>query len=62
MNKKSTSRASRTDWARINAMRDEDIDLSDIPEVTEEQMARAELRLDGQPVSIRKQESASGNS
>ena len=50
MNKKSTSRASRTDWARINAMRDEDIDLSDIPEVTEAQMARAVLRIDGQPV------------
>lgn len=31
-------------------MRDEDIDLSDIPEVTEAQMAHAVLRVDGQPV------------
>ena len=31
-------------------MRDEDIDLSDIPEVTEEQMARAVLRVGGRPV------------
>ena len=40
----------QTDWARVNAMRDEDIDLSDIPEVTEEQRARAVLRVGGQPV------------
>ena len=50
MNKEPTSKASRTDWARVNAMRDKDIDLSDIPEVTEEQMARAVLRVDGQLV------------
>ena len=31
-------------------MRDADIDLSDSPEVTEEQMARAVLRVGGQPV------------
>jgi len=31
-------------------MRDKDIDLSDIPEVTEEQMARAKLRVGGKPV------------
>ena len=31
-------------------MRDEDIDLSDIPEVTEEQMARAVLRVGGEPI------------
>jgi uncharacterized protein (DUF4415 family) len=30
--KKNTKRQSRTDWARIDAMRDEDIDTSDIPE------------------------------
>ena len=50
MNKESTSRASQTDWARVEAMRDEDIDLSDIPEVTEEKMAHALLRIDGQSV------------
>lgn len=32
-NGKNTKRQSRTDWARIDAMRDEDIDFSDIPEM-----------------------------
>lgn len=50
MNKKSTSKNSYTDWERINTMRDEDIDLSDIPEVTEDQMSRAKLRIEGKPV------------
>lgn len=31
-------------------MQDEDIDLSDIPEVTAEQMRRAVLRVGGKPV------------
>ncbi|WP_375505269.1 BrnA antitoxin family protein [uncultured Nostoc sp.] len=31
-------------------MQDEDIDLSDIPEVTEEQMKQAVLRVGGKPV------------
>jgi uncharacterized protein (DUF4415 family) len=30
--RKNTKKQSRTDWARIDAMRDEDIDTSDIPE------------------------------
>ena len=30
-NGKNTKRRSRTDWKRIDAMRDEDIDFSDIP-------------------------------
>ena len=50
MSKKSTFKDSQTDWERLDAMQDEDIDLSDIPQVTEEQMARAVLRLDGKPV------------
>jgi uncharacterized protein (DUF4415 family) len=50
MNKNSTSRGSQTDWEYIDALQDEDIDLSDIPEVTAEQMAQAQLRVDGQPV------------
>ena len=32
-------------------MRDEDIDLSEVPEVTEDQMARAVLRVGGIPVA-----------
>jgi uncharacterized protein (DUF4415 family) len=32
-NGKTTKRPSRTDWKRIDAMRDEDIDFSDIPKL-----------------------------
>jgi uncharacterized protein (DUF4415 family) len=31
-NRKTTKRRSRTDWKRVDALRDEDIDYSDIPE------------------------------
>lgn len=32
---------SKTDWEKLKAMKDEEIDLSDIPAATGEQMARA---------------------
>jgi uncharacterized protein (DUF4415 family) len=51
MSKESTLKASKTDWERLNAMRDEDIDLSDIPEVTEAQMGQAVLRVGGKPIT-----------
>ena len=35
---------SATDWERIDAMRDEDIDLSDSPELTPEMFAKAAVR------------------
>jgi uncharacterized protein (DUF4415 family) len=44
MNKPSSSKASKTDWKRVDAMRDEDIDLSDSPEVTPEMFAAAVVR------------------
>jgi len=51
MSRKNTFGNSETDWQRIDTMRDEDIDLSDIPEVvTEEQMAGARLRVGGRPI------------
>lgn len=50
MSKSFSSKASQTDWERIDTMSDEDIDLSDIPEVTEEQMRRAVLRVGGKPI------------
>lgn len=50
MSKSSISKTSQTDWAYVEALQDEDIDLTDIPEVTEEQMAQAVLRVAGQPV------------
>lgn len=44
MRKRATSRRSTTDWKRIRKMKDSDIDLSDIPEVTPEMFARAVVR------------------
>ena len=60
MNKKPTSKIprsqdSQTDWKRVDAMRDEDIDTSDIPEVTPEQFARAIIRKGLKPVARKKQ-------
>ena len=39
------ARQSRTDWARVDALSDADIDTSDIPPMTEEDFARSEWRL-----------------
>jgi hypothetical protein len=50
MNRKSTSTESLTDWNRIDAMGDEDIDQSEIPEISEAQFARATLRVKGKPI------------
>ena len=35
---------SKTDWARIDAMTDDDIDTSDIPPLTEEFFAKSKLQ------------------
>ena len=51
MNKESTLKDSQTDWESLEKMKDEDIDLREIPEVTAEQIARATLRVGGKPVS-----------
>jgi len=56
VNNLSSSKISQTDWERIHAMQDEDIDFSDIPEATEEQMAKAVLRVGGVPVERGKQQ------
>lgn len=42
---------SLTDWDRLDAMQDEDIDLSAVPEITPEMVAKAVVRRDGQPLS-----------
>lgn len=49
-----------TDWARIDAMRDEDIDYSDIPPITPEMFAKDMVKKGGvlvrrvkQPVTLR---------
>jgi hypothetical protein len=46
MNKNDTSKPSGTDWARLDAMTDAEIDLSDCPEVTPE-MVYAGDRVEG---------------
>lgn len=38
---------SQTDWQRLDAMRDEDIDLSDCPEATPAQFDKAVIRKRG---------------
>jgi len=40
MNKKSFTLKSETDWERLDAMTDDDIDFSDIPPLTEEDFKR----------------------
>ena len=44
MKRKSTSRNSGTDFARLDAMTDDEIDTSDIPELTPEMFARGIVR------------------
>lgn len=41
MKKETILKKSETDWERIKNMKDEDIDLSDCPEVTPEMFAKA---------------------
>jgi uncharacterized protein (DUF4415 family) len=44
MNKSTSSKKSLTDWDRIDVLKNEDIDLSDIPELTPEMFARAVVK------------------
>lgn len=53
MKQEFTSNKSATDWARIDAMRDEDIDFSDSPELTPEMFAKAIVRR-GLPIAPKK--------
>ena len=55
MKKQNTSIKSETDWARIDAMTDEDIDFSDIPETTPEMWAKGVLRKNFKPVQRKSQ-------
>jgi uncharacterized protein (DUF4415 family) len=45
MNANDSSNTSRTNWAALEAMSDEEIDYSDIPPLTEEFFAKATLRI-----------------
>ena len=55
MNKTFTSGESLTDWKRLDAMQDEDIDLTDVPEITPEMFAKAVVRRGLPPPPIKQQ-------
>ena len=50
MKKKTISKQSETDWNRVDAMTDEEIDLTETPEVSPEMFARAVVRRGLKPV------------
>lgn len=50
-----TSQASETDWRRIDAQEDSDLDLEDSPEITPEMFARAVVRKGLKPVGKKTQ-------
>jgi len=52
MSAPNTNRPSETDWARIDAMTDEEIDTSDIPPLTEEFFKNAKWRMPKPPVAV----------
>jgi uncharacterized protein (DUF4415 family) len=45
------SNTSRTNWAKVDGMTDDDIDISDTPQLTEEFFLKAKLRMPPTPVS-----------
>lgn len=51
--KNDLKKQSKTDWARVDAMKDEDIDYSDIPELTDDLFAKATFIPAKQLVTIR---------
>lgn len=52
MNGKNLKKPSRTDWARIDQLNDEDIDTSDIPPLDDEFFATAQLRMPARKVPV----------
>ena len=55
MNKENLNKHSNTDWAKLQALTDEEIDTSDIPPLDDDFFATGELRLPKQKprISIR---------
>ena len=52
MSKKSIIKnSSKTDWEYVKTLLDKDIDISDIPEVSENHIVNARLRFSGKPLS-----------
>jgi len=52
MKKKNTNIQSKTDWQRVMNMADEEIDTSDIPELTDDFFKNARVRLPGNKNSL----------
>jgi hypothetical protein len=50
MKNRATSQPSQTDWDRVDQVKDEEIDFSDLPEVPPEKFAQAVVRKGRQPV------------
>jgi hypothetical protein len=50
MKKKSISRKSQTDWDRVDKTKNNDIDISDNPEVTPEMFSKSIIRKGLKPV------------
>ena len=55
MNRQFTSKESLTDWSRLDALQDEDIDLADVPEITPEMFAKAVVRRGLKPPPSKQQ-------
>ena len=55
MSKRSTSKRSKTDWKRVDALSDTDIDFSENPEGTPEMFARAIVRNGLEPMPPKQQ-------
>ncbi len=55
MSKVDTSHKSKTDWERLDALEDDDIDFSECCELTEEMFANAVARKGLKPVCRKKQ-------
>jgi uncharacterized protein (DUF4415 family) len=55
MKRSATSKKSRTDWGRLDAMKDKEIDLSDTSEISPEMFARAVVRKGLKPVARKEQ-------
>jgi uncharacterized protein (DUF4415 family) len=52
MNETPTNKSSETDWERVDALTDEQIDTSDIPPLSERFFQRARIRMPKRTVTV----------
>ena len=52
MNENDTNNYSETNWAMIDALKDEDIDRSELPPLDDNFFAKAKWRLPSEPVTV----------